>query len=91
MPELPSRRIGRPLPEDLESLLLDCLAKQPGKRPTTAIELCRRLEACTSFGQWTPEKASAWWREHGAAATARVQQGRSTPLTLTRGPSEHEG
>ena len=91
MPELPSRRIGRALPEDLDSLLLDCLAKQPGKRPTTAIELCRRLEACTSFGQWTPEKASAWWREHGAAATARVQEGQSAPLTLTRGPSEHEG
>ncbi len=90
-PELPSRRIGRPLPEDLESLLLDCLAKQPEQRPATAAELCRRLEACASFGQWTPERASAWWREHGAAATARVHQGESTPLTLTRRPSEHEG
>ncbi len=90
-PELPSRRIGRRLPEDLESLLLDCLAKQPGKRPTTAVDLCRRLEACSSFGQWTPEKASAWWQEHGAAAMARVRQAQSTPLTLTRRPSDPEG
>ncbi len=85
-PEPPSRRIGRRLPEDLESLLLDCLAKQPGSRPTSAGELCRRLEACASFGQWTPEKASAWWREHGAAATARAHQARveTAGLTLTR-------
>ncbi len=90
-PETPSRRIGRGLPEDLESLLLDCLAKEPGKRPPSAGELCRRLEACTSFGRWTPEKASAWWREHGATATARVRQGERTPLTLTRRPSDDEG
>ncbi len=89
-PEPPSRRIGRQLPEDLESLLLDCLAKQPENRPTTAGELCRRLQACTSFGQWTPDNASAWWREHGAAATARLRQAPSTSLTLTRRPSDDE-
>ena len=83
-PEPPSRRIGRQVPEDLESLLLDCLAKPPESRPSTAGELCRRLQACNSFGQWTPEKASAWWREHGPAAKARLRQGHSTPLTLTR-------
>jgi hypothetical protein len=90
-PELPSRRIGSRLPEDLESLLLDCLAKPPTKRPMSAGDLCRRLEACLSFGQWTPEKASAWWQEHGAAATARVRQAQSTPLTLTRRPRDDEG
>jgi serine/threonine-protein kinase len=89
-PEPPSRRIGRPLPEDLQSLLLDCLAKQPESRPATAGELCRRLEACDSFGQWTPDKASAWWREHGAAATARPRQAEGTALTLTRRPSGDE-
>jgi eukaryotic-like serine/threonine-protein kinase len=89
-PEPPSRRIGRRLPEDLESLLLDCLAKQPQNRPSTAGELCRRLEACTSFGQWTPDKASAWWREHGAAATARLRQAEGSALTLTRRPSDDD-
>ncbi len=87
-PEPPSRRIGRPLPGDLESLLLDCLAKQPEKRPASAAELCRRLEACGSFGRWTSERASAWWREHGTAATARARQPQGTPLTLTRHPND---
>ncbi len=90
-PELPSLRIGSRLPEDLESLLLDCLAKQPPKRPMTAADLCRRLEACSSFGQWTPERASAWWQEHRAAAMARVGQAEGTPLTLTRRPPNDEG
>jgi serine/threonine-protein kinase len=89
-PDPPSRRIGRALPEDLESLLLDCLAKQPTKRPVTAGVLCRRLEACSSFGQWTPEKASAWWREHRGAVMARVGQTQSTLLTLTRRPLDDE-
>ncbi len=90
-PERPSGRIGCPLPEDLESVLLDCLAKQPGQRPATAGELCRRLEACASFGRWTPENASAWWREHGAAAPAHVRAAESMALTLTRRPSDHAG
>ena len=89
-PEPPSRRIGRRLPEDLESLLLDCLAKQPESRPATAGDVCRRLEACASFGQWMPDKASAWWREHGPAATARPRQAENTALTLTRRPSDDE-
>ncbi|HXY38588.1 MAG TPA: serine/threonine-protein kinase [Vicinamibacteria bacterium] len=90
-PERPSRRIGCPLPQDLEAVLLACLAKQPGERPATAAELCRRLESCASFGQWTPEKASAWWREHGAAATARGRETQPTGLTLTRGASVDAG
>jgi serine/threonine-protein kinase len=89
-PEPPSRRIGRGVPEDLESVLIDCLAKQPAQRPATADELCRRLEACASFGQWTREKASGWWREHGAATKARVRHGQSSSLTLTRRPADED-
>ena len=87
-PELPSLRMGRGVPADLESVLIDCLAKQPAARPGTAAELCRRLQACASFGQWTPEKASAWWREHGPATKSRVRKGETESLTLTRQPGD---
>jgi serine/threonine-protein kinase len=85
-PEPPSRRAGRSVPEDLESVLMDCLAKQPDRRPASAAALCRRLEACLGFGGWTREQASGWWREHGAAAKARVAGGEHTSLTLTVRP-----
>jgi eukaryotic-like serine/threonine-protein kinase len=42
-PEPPSRH--RPLPADLEKLILDCLAKDPDLRPATAREVASRLDA----------------------------------------------
>ena len=42
-PEPPSRRLGRPIPAELEAIVLACLAKQPSGRPASAAELARRL------------------------------------------------
>jgi serine/threonine protein kinase len=42
-PEPPSRRTTRSIPEELEALVLECLAKDPGDRPATAAEVSRRL------------------------------------------------
>jgi serine/threonine-protein kinase len=93
-PEPPSRRIGRAVPADLEAVLMECLAKEPAKRPASAAELCRRLEACASFGLWTAEKASDWWQKHGASARAPSRklagEGASDALTVTRVPSDED-
>ena len=43
-PEPPSTRLDEPLPADLEALVLDCLEKDPTRRPASARELRRRLE-----------------------------------------------
>lgn len=42
-PEPPSRRLGRPLPNQLEALILSCLEKQPENRPASARALGRAL------------------------------------------------
>ena len=42
-PQRPSRIVGR-ISNDLERVVLDCLAKNPLERPRTAHELARRLE-----------------------------------------------
>ena len=63
-PEPPSARSRRPVPADLEQVILDCLAKRPDLRPAGAAELADRLAACADAGGWTPERASQWWREH---------------------------
>jgi serine/threonine-protein kinase len=65
-PEAPSARLGRAVPEDLERLLLDCLQKDPGRRPQTAAELQRRVRACRGYGSWDAERARRWWAENGA-------------------------
>jgi len=51
-PVPPTDRIGRPLPADLESLILRCLEKDPSLRPPSARELRKALLAC-DVPSWT--------------------------------------
>jgi serine/threonine-protein kinase len=83
-PEPPSTRLGRGLPADLERLLLDCLEKDPGRRPQTAAELQRRIRECRPPGSWDPERARRWWQENGGRLHGRV---RTEHKTLTRDES----
>jgi serine/threonine-protein kinase len=64
-PTPPSERLGAPVPEDLEAVIMDCLEKLPTGRPQTARELKRRLEACRDIDGWDDDRARAWWEEHG--------------------------
>jgi serine/threonine-protein kinase len=48
---------------ELDALVLACLDKKPERRPQTAGDLRRRLEAC-AITPWTAEDASAWWSQH---------------------------
>ncbi len=83
-PEPPSKRVGVPLPADLEAVVLDCLAKDPARRPTGARGLRRRLEACADFGRWTEEDARAWWEENAGAIAPAPSGSPDEELTLTR-------
>jgi len=57
-PELPSAKLGRPLPTDLEQLTMRCLEKDPAVRFASAAELSVALAACESAGSWiAAEKA----------------------------------
>jgi serine/threonine-protein kinase len=59
-PVPPSQRLGRPVPEALERVILSCLAKAPGARPADAGSLA---EALTLAGadDWTQSDARRWW------------------------------
>ena len=79
-PVPPSERLEKPLPPDLEALILRCLAKEPTDRPQNAAALQVALQACADVGQWTDEDAHAWWQRHRFAITA-PRGGRPEPLS----------
>ena len=83
-PVTPSNRLQRPVPKDLESLILACLEKDPAARPSNAEELRERLAACADFGRWTAAEARAWWTEHPCLPTSPAGDGQQEPSTLER-------
>jgi serine/threonine-protein kinase len=63
-PQLPSRRIDKPLHAGLEALVMQCLEKNPNKRPQTARELCDALTALQFDHPWSDERAELWWKQN---------------------------
>ena len=63
-PVPPSERTELPISPDLEKVVLQCLAKKPADRPSSARALIRLLDACVDAKQWCSEDADAWWRTH---------------------------
>ena len=61
VPPPPSTRTELPIPPALDRVILDCLEKEPGARPASAMELARRLDAAVIESRWTAEDAQVWW------------------------------
>ena len=57
------------IPQDLERVVLRCLAKDPADRFPDAEGMERALLECACQGDWDQERATRWWREHDGAAT----------------------
>ncbi len=61
-PTPPSARSTMKIPKDLELIILQCLEKDPRKRPADAVELYKRLDSCESARDWGEAEASRWWQ-----------------------------
>jgi serine/threonine protein kinase len=80
-PEPPSQRLGQPLPEALEQLILACLAKKPSGRPESAAALGKALAEAAGVAPFSADQARDWWQrefdpdpQHRSIATGRTIQ-----------------
>jgi serine/threonine-protein kinase len=79
----PSERLGRPLPEGLERVILRGLSKKPEDRFPSAEAFARELSMSSEGVSWTPEEAEAWWANHvsldsgGATASDPLKSGKA--------------
>ncbi len=63
-PPRPSRRVELPIPVSLEDLVMECLEKDPARRPSSAEVVSTRLDAFPLTSAWTVERAEQWWAMH---------------------------
>jgi hypothetical protein len=63
-PPRPSTRSELPIPASLEDLVMECLEKDPARRPASAEAVSTRLDAVPLESPWTVERAERWWAMH---------------------------
>jgi serine/threonine-protein kinase len=72
-PVPPPSQLRPGLPEDLERVVLMCLAKKPEERYRDVNTLGEALAACRSADEWDSKKADRWWADQ--VPTAAVAAG----------------
>jgi serine/threonine-protein kinase len=72
-PDRPSARASG-VPQDLERVVMKCLAKEPAQRYQSVAELERALAACKDAGGWTGDDATSWWSAL-SSSRARMKAG----------------
>jgi hypothetical protein len=82
-PEPPSSRLGEPVDEDLEDIILGCLAKKPEDRPESARALITALDALPDAHGWSDADAEKWWKDvEDQLATKRDDTRKSGVATI---------
>jgi serine/threonine-protein kinase len=67
-PVVPPSLILSGIPEDLERVVLRCLAKDAADRFADAESLERALLECACSEDWDQDRAARWWRDAGRIA-----------------------
>jgi serine/threonine-protein kinase len=63
-PAAPSAISKAPVSADMDALVLECLSKDPSRRPASADDLRERLNALPDPTPWDQPRARAWWEQH---------------------------
>jgi serine/threonine protein kinase len=68
----PSTRFELDIPASLEDLVMQCLEKDPARRPASAEAVSSRLDGVSLEKSWTVERAERWWATHRPADSRPV-------------------
>jgi serine/threonine-protein kinase len=71
-PSPPSAISGRPIPADLDAVVLECLSKDPSRRPRSAELLWDRLAVLSITMVWDQRRAREWWELHEPQLSVRA-------------------
>jgi eukaryotic-like serine/threonine-protein kinase len=85
-PVPPLSKLRPDIPEDLESVVLRCLAKKPDDRYPDTQSLANALERCVDAPNWSPRHAAQWWQSRPAAMPGEKMP--NTQVTLGDGSAE---
>jgi serine/threonine-protein kinase len=70
----PSTRTELVIPAPLENLIMECLEKDPARRPISAEAVSTRFDAVPLENTWTVERAERWWVAHRPAHARPVAE-----------------
>ena len=59
-----SARCDRSIDSELESVIMDCLQKDPERRPLSAQQISERLSKSRHAAEWNESRAAAWWQNY---------------------------
>ncbi len=79
-PVVPPSQVRAGIPDDLERVVLRCLAKDPAERYRDAEGLERALCQCACVADWHRDRAARWWREADLGAQERGEESRLTSV-----------
>ncbi len=68
---VPPSQLQTDVPDDLERVILRCLAKRPEDRFQDTDSLEQALNECAAADQWTQVHAARWWKENDQTAEPR--------------------
>jgi serine/threonine protein kinase len=88
-PAPPSVKLGAPLPEDLEAVVMRCLAKKPEDRPANALDLWNALRSCRDAHTWNVYKAEQWWKQNRQVIEKAREEGRREKALRQKQPDDH--